>query len=163
MLVAAMAAGFGWHAIRASVKADKPEAARTFPGLEALLGHSPETVRGVDMAQLNLWCAQGLPGAEGVDVEAAVTLLGNMVGRARTETERHIYRFKANPAEFENSEGFFRMIMLGVVLAEDFGINYAPGKIGTAADAWTGDGFFSDASQVFLHGLLGPKREGTCS
>ena len=163
MLAAAMAAAFSWHASRASVKADEPEAARTVPGFDALLGRSPETVRGMDVAQLNLWSAEGLPGAEGVDVEASMTLLGNMAGRARTETERHIYRFKANPAEFENSEGFFRMIMLGVVLGEDFQVKYAAGKIGTAADAWTGDGFFSDASRGFLHGLSGPRREGTCS
>ena len=96
-------------------------------------------------------------------MDTSLAVLREMAARVRSETERHRYRFKANPAEFEGSEGFYRMIMLGEVLAEDFKIKYAPTKIATAADAWTGDGFFGDASQVFLHGLLGPKREGTCS
>ena len=47
------------------------------------------------------------------------------------------------------------MLMLAVVLAEDFGVRYAPSKIGTAADARMGDGFFADAQDVFLQGLLG--------
>ena len=47
------------------------------------------------------------------------------------------------------------MLMLAVVLAEDYGVRYVPSKIGTAADARMGDGFFADAQDVFLQGLLG--------
>jgi len=67
------------------------------------------------------------------------------------------------PVEFENSAGLFKMIMMGVVLAEDFKIQYSPAKRGTAAEARLGDGFFADSSEVFLHGLLGSQHEGTCS
>jgi hypothetical protein len=75
----------------------------------------------------------------------------------------HRYRFERNPAEFENSYGYFRMLMLCVVLAEDYGVHYAAqrraGPEATRAD----DGFFADSSLVFLHGLLGPGHHGTCS
>jgi hypothetical protein len=65
------------------------------------------------------------------------------------------------------------MVMLAVVLAEDFRVRYAPNKIGTAAEARMGDGFFADARDVFLLGLVTPPinsqpptlnfRTGTCS
>ena len=77
-----------------------------------------------------------------------------MATRVQSETERHFYRFRRNPAEFENSEGFFRMVMLAVVLAEDFGVRYAPNKIGTPRRPDSDDGFFADARYVFLQGLL---------
>ena len=104
---------------------------------------------------MNLLCAQGLPGADGFGLDAGLVKLDEMAARVRSETERHLYRFQKNPGEFEGSEGFFRMLMLAVVLAEDFGVRYAPSKIGTAADARLGDGFFADAQDVFLQGLLG--------
>jgi len=112
---------------------------------------------------MNLLCAQGLPGAEGFDLEVSLAELDKMAARVRSETERQLYRFQKHPAEFEYSEAFFRMLMLAVVLAEDFGVRYAPARIGTAADARAGDGFFADAQDVFLLGLTGPRRQGTCS
>jgi hypothetical protein len=111
---------------------------------------------------MNLLSAQGLPGAEGLDVDRCLVALDEMATRVRSETERHYYRFQRNLAEFENSEGFFRMLMLAVVLAEDFQVKYVPNKIKSAAKAHLGDGFFANAEDVFLHGLTGPKHQGTC-
>ncbi|MCX6925481.1 MAG: hypothetical protein NT154_20075 [Verrucomicrobia bacterium] len=122
---------------------------------------------------MNLLCAEGLPGADGLDLSACLAQLDEMATRVRNETERHLYRFQKNPAEYDNSEGFFRMVMLAVVLGEDFGVRYAPGRMGTAAEARADDGFFADARYVFLHGLLQASlssqpstlnfRLGTCS
>src|SRR5205085_7410862 len=81
----------------------------------------------------------------------------------RSETERHFYRFRANPAEFENSEGYFRMLMMAVVLYEDFGVRYNPARISAPAPSEDDDHFFFDSRDVFLHGLLGSTRSGTCS
>jgi hypothetical protein len=131
--------------------------------LSSLLTLSPNQLNQVDIAVMNLLCAQGLPGSEGLDLTKSLEVLDGMAARVRAETERHRYRFLRNPAEFENSEGFFRMIMLAVVLAEDFQVRYAPNKTGTVAEAGLGDGFFADAGDVFLHGLTGAKRQGTCS
>lgn len=135
----------------------------TVSNLYALLTLPVAKLEHVDIARMNLLCAQGLPGAEDLDVDGNLAVLSEMAERVRSETERHEYRFHQNPAEFENSEGFFKMLMLAVVLREDFRVEYAPGKIGTAADAWTGDGFFADTHDVFLHGLTGSKHQGTCS
>lgn len=131
--------------------------------LVTLMGASSEALKALDIVRMNLVCAEGLPGSETLDVNRSMAKLDEMAARVRTETERHYYRFQRNPAEFENSEGYFRMILLAVVLAEDFRVQYNPKKIGNAADAWLGDGFFADSRDVFLHGLTGPKSRGTCS
>jgi regulator of sirC expression with transglutaminase-like and TPR domain len=74
-----------------------------------------------------------------------------------------MYRFRNNPAEFERSEGFFRMLIMAVVLAEDYHIHYDPEKITAPGSTSEKDGFFRDPTVVFLPGLLGPERKGTCS
>src|SRR5436190_6820345 len=83
--------------------------------------------------------------------------------RVRSETDRHLYRFRNHPEDFKRSEGYFRMLMLTVVLAEDFHIQYDPARTTTPETASATDGFFSDPEAVFLDGLLGPTRFGTCS
>lgn len=116
-----------------------------------------------EIALLNLACADGLPGTQDLDIGQCLRTLEEMASHVREETARHHYRYRQNPAEFENSEGFFRMLMLAVVLAEDFKITYDPARKAGAMAGSEHDGFFADASSVFLHGLLGPKRQGTCS
>jgi len=146
------------------VEADRQSARESgLSKFEELIALAVAELGSVDIAQINLLCAQGLPGSEDLDISRCVAIRDAMAARVRTETERHYYRFQRNPSEFENSEGFFRMIMLGVVLAEDFGVKFNPGKRVTAEESRIGDGFFKDARDVFLHGLLGPKRQGTCS
>jgi len=117
----------------------------------------------VDIGRMNLLCAQGLPGNDNLDVNRYLATLQEMADRVRSETDHYHYRFEQNPANFENSESFYKMVILAVVLAEDFQVKYAPSKMVTVADARADDGFFRDADNVFLLGLLGAKREGTCS
>src|SRR6185436_20308854 len=80
------------------------------------LRHSPPVIRkgksGVlmnDVAAANLLCGEGLPSGENMDVRTALEIMTAWTERVRAETERHFYRFRANPTEFENSEGYFRM------------------------------------------------------
>jgi hypothetical protein len=117
----------------------------------------------VEIARMNLLCGQGLPGAEGCDIQACLVTLEDIVKRVRSETERHQYRFRQNQGAFEHSEGFFRMLMLTVVLEEDCGVRYNPDRIGLTGNATGHDEFFADSRDVFLHGLLGARRLGTCS
>jgi len=133
------------------------------PTVDSVVKLSVNSLQKLDIAQVNLCCAQGLPGTTNLNIQECLAAVDQMVERVRTETERHAYRFRQAPAEFENSAGYFKMIMMGVVLAEDFKVQYAPAKRGTAAEARIGDGFFAEGSEVFLHGLLGSKHEGTCS
>ena len=142
------------------LQAKAPEDVQALPQLLSL---PPETQGQASIARMNLLCAQGLSATNGPDVPTCLAALDTWAQRVRSETERHLYRFKQNPADFENSQGFFRMLMLAVVLAEDFGVHYDPQKRVDPTSARMEDGFFADPKDVFIHGLLGPEQRGTCS
>ena len=129
----------------------------------ALLAARPDSLQGADVATINLLCAQDLPGTPEVKQKEFLKRLDAWAARVRAETERHRNRFNRNPAEFEHSDGFFKMLMMAVVLAEDCGVHYVPNRQIDPASAADGDGFFANPSDVFLHGVLGSKRGGTCS
>lgn len=122
-----------------------------------------EQLARMDVAQLNMLCAEGLPGCEQVGISNTLSLLDNWAARVKSETTRHAYRFERSPAEFENSRGFYKLLMLGVVLAEDYRVHYRTDRQVSPNLATMNDGFFADARDVFLPGLLGESRAGTCS
>jgi hypothetical protein len=117
----------------------------------------------LNIVEMNLACAQGLCGSPVAEPGRAQRVVAAWAERVRSETDRHLYRFQQTPADYEHSEGYFRMLMLTVVLAEDFKVHYREDKRAAPGSARSGDGFFSDPKAVFLTGLLGPQREGTCS
>lgn len=132
--------------------------------LDALTALPPHSLGVLPVTRLNALCAQGLGiGPVKPDSEECQRTLRTWVGRVRSETDRHLYRFRQKPAEYEHSEGFFRMLMLSVVLAEDFNVHYDPQRKDSPAQTRPEDTFFGDPEAVFIHGLLGPDRRGTCS
>ncbi len=138
------------------------EVVRSVPRFIELTNMSPAEVTSLDVACVNLACAEGLPGSEGLDAGACLRTLDDWAAKVNTETERHLYRFRNSPAEYENSEAYFRMLMMAVVVYEDLGVRYNPARIsspGAAADL----SFFADSRDLFLHGLCGPGHQGTCS
>jgi hypothetical protein len=123
----------------------------------SLLDLAPLQIDRLDIALLNVLSAEGLPGAEDLNPQECIAALDRWTHRVRSETERHLYRFRANPGEFESSEGYFRMLMMAVVVYEDFGVRYNPDRITTPGTLDPNDHFFADSRDVFLHGLLGGK------
>ena len=109
--------------------------------LSNLLASSSEQLSRINIERVNLICAERLPGTDDSNTENNLIAMDRLVTRVKSETDRHFYRFKQNPVEFENSEGFFRMVMIAVVLAEDFHVQYDPNRIGAASNARAGDGF----------------------
>jgi len=103
---------------------------------------------------MNLLCAQDLPGAEGLDCHECLATLDRWARRIESETDKHFYRYKSNPAEFDKSEAYFRMLMMSVVLYEDFGVRYNPERMSTPGTVDRNDHFFADSRDVFLHGML---------
>jgi hypothetical protein len=128
-----------------------------------LLRLPPATLSNLSICELNLLCATGLSAGNEPDIKQCLSTIDSWAQHVRSETERHLYRYERNPAEFENSAGYFRMLLLAVVLAEDYGVHYDPQRMGGAETARMDDRFFADPGKVFLHGLLGPERVGTCS
>lgn len=116
-----------------------------------------------DIALVNVLCAEGLRGAEELDIPACLALLDRMARRVALETARHRYRFEHHPAEFASSEAYFKMFILIVVLQEDFGVHYNPARISPPDKAEPDDVFSADPSDILITGLLGPRRSGTVS
>jgi hypothetical protein len=135
----------------------------TYPTLAELLSRPLASLSNFSICELNLPCASGLSAGNEPDAKQCLTTIDSWAQHVRSETERHLYRYERNPAEFENSSGYFRMLMLAVVLAEDYGVHYDPQKMSGPETGRMDDGFFRDPRKVFLHGLLGPVRIGTCS
>jgi hypothetical protein len=117
----------------------------------------------LSICELNLLCAGGLSPGNEPDIKQCLASIDSWAQRVRSETERHLYRYERNPVEFENSPGYFRMLMVAVVLAEDYRVHYDPERMAGPEGARLDDGFFADPRKVFLSGLLGPERVGTCS
>lgn len=108
-----------------------------------------------DIAAVNLACATGLPGAEGLDVGHCLAMLDAWAGHVGRETARCAGQFQRDPPAFENSRAYFRVLVLATVLQEDCGVRYDPTLVER-------DDFFGDAGNLFLHGVL-RGRGGTCS
>jgi len=122
--------------------------------LPALLAVDAPKLNKLDIAVVNALCAYGLPGTSQVNSKAITHALDEWSKRVASETARHLHKFREHPAEFNNSEGYFRVLALVTVLQQDFHVRYNPERI-LSPD-------FSDPRDLFLHGVLGDRRQGTC-
>lgn len=140
----------GGHAGR-GVERVLPDSASTF---NSVLIMGDADLRRADIATLNLLCTSGLPGSDKETLKDTIARLDAWTKRVASETDHYLYKFRQNPAEFENSEAYFRVLTLVTVLQQDFGVCYNPERIQSPD--------FSDARDLFLNGLLTGKRQGTC-
>jgi hypothetical protein len=147
-----------------------PEEFQQPKSLVELLALETNQLEKVDLARINLLCAEGLRGSENLDIQQCLETLDAWARYIDRETKRNNHHFVERPKEFNNSLAYYRMGMLGTVLAEDLRIRYSP-KLEqqqrirppdsqTVAD-W--NAFFTDSRDIFLHGLLSGRRSGTCS
>ncbi len=133
----------------------KPDKSAVTPKtLDELLALTPEQLAKVDIARANLLCAEGLPGAEKIDIEHALDQLDHWARRVRFETDRHLYRLTSNPELYHNSETFFRVQMLAQVLQEDCGVHYNMDRVR--------DIDFGRSQDLFIHGMIDSDNGGTC-
>src|SRR5262249_15057556 len=109
----------------------------------------------LDVAEVNLACAAGLPGAP-TEAEAreCIDRLDHYARCARLYTDRHLPDFRANPSLWGGSEALFRVLRLVALLRDLYGVRYHPARIP--------DGAPFGAADTFIHGaLLG--EGGTCA
>jgi hypothetical protein len=139
------------------------------PGLT--LGHllelPPDELAKVDIAEMNLLCAKGLPGVPDFDIAGSLAILDQWSDHVDSETRRNWHRFKDNPEDYHNSEAEFRMGMLITVLQQDYGVQYDPDLIPFAKPNQHGPeidrAFLTNPGNVFLVELLNGHRAGSCA
>jgi hypothetical protein len=131
--------------------------------LSELLALKAEELEGTDIALMSLLCAQDLPGAENMNVSRCLATLDQWAQHVKRETDRNYYRFRDDSAYYYRSEAFYKMLLLAVVVYEDFGIRYSPRWIAPPSEVRGNDHFFADSREIFIHGMIGAQRVGTCS
>ena len=136
--------------------APSPTPARTPPPTTfAELAAWPHDKLGeLDIALVNLLCAEGLPGFEGLDVAKVLKTLDLWALAVKGETERLQPKFKATPAYYDNSEVCFRMVVLCLVLQNDLGVHYNTERVSNPD--------FSNSKDQFIHGMVNSSNGGTC-
>jgi hypothetical protein len=117
----------------------------------------------VDVDEMNLLCAQGLPGAEGLDVAQCLRTVDEWAGLTRRMTDERIGIFRQNPEQFKNSENWWRVGALVGVLNRVIGTSYNPALKNAGALGMFDTTSFQNARDIFIHGLLTGNRQGTCS
>lgn len=115
---------------------------------------TPGQRRTADVAEMNLACAEGLPGAEMQDAQLCLKRLDEDAAYVRQMTQRHLPDFRKDPSKFENSESRFRVWMLVRSLQKHRGVRYHP-------DRKSDDAVFETADS-FLFGIL-QGGGGTCA
>jgi hypothetical protein len=108
----------------------------------------------VDPIEINLACAEGLPGAEGISRPELCGIVDNWAERVARETARHRICFERDPGNYENSFAYFRMLLLITVLQRDIGVRYNPALIDCT------DWPDHDSRVYFVHGVL--EGSGAC-
>ncbi|HEX3359209.1 MAG TPA: transglutaminase family protein [Tepidisphaeraceae bacterium] len=122
----------------------------------ALLDHSPagDSAR-YQLAEMNLMSAIGLPGTEEMDIGAMLGTLDAWANQVALTTRKSIGAYHVNRAKF-GSLAEFRIAVMIHVLCDEIGIRYNPARLADPEN-------FDDPADSFIHGLLGPKRTGTCA
>ncbi len=119
--------------------------------LNELLALPDDELEQLDLAVMNLVCAEGLPGAEGLDIDATLATLDEWARHVQVETDRHLYKYHADPAAWDHSEARWRMGMLVTALQMDCGVHY---NMARARDV-----DFTKSQDLFIHGMVEPGME----
>ena len=124
--------------------------------LDQLVKLTPEELQKVDIAEMNLLCASGLPGAEDLNITKILLSLDGFASSVRYQTNRHLYRVNdpKYAEHYKHSENVLRAEFLVQVLQEDCGVHYNLQRVR--------DLDFTNSKDLFIHGLTG-SNGGTCS
>ena len=116
VLIAAVATGYFTFFRDKPVKSSQPYSypplryTQKVKSLDDLLKMTPEQLADVDIAEMNLLCAVGLPGAEKLDIDQALATLDQWAKKVAFETDRHLYRV-TDPRyadHYRHSEAYLR-------------------------------------------------------
>jgi hypothetical protein len=123
--------------------------------LYQLLALSPEELKNVDIGLMNLLCAEGLPGAENLNIDEYLAKLDYWAERVRKDTELRIQNFYKNPVKYDNSINFFKIVNLILMIKLDMGVHYNLENMARVD--------YSDSREIFIHGPLGGGNHGSCT
>lgn len=133
-----------------------PGAPNPFPVscLSDLLALSAENLAAVDIAVMNMLCAEGLPGAEDLNIPQCLDTLDGWTRIIKRYTRDCSDYYQRDPEQYHHHKGFAKLASMAIFLKRAIGIRYQPTAIGNFD--------FIDSRDDMLHGLL-TRKLGTCS
>jgi hypothetical protein len=117
-------------------------------------GLSDDALSRLDIAEVNLAAAAGLPGAEDLSIPALLAQLDGWSTLVRDRTARALPGWPHGP-DADLSEGQFRMLALVTVVQRELGVRYYMPFTEGEYDA-------RDSRNLFIHGILSGQG-GTCA
>ena len=148
------------HTLPAIAKTDGP----LHPTLDELANLPPEKLDQIDIAEMNLLCAQELPGSEKLNVADSLVLLDGWAKRIAETTKVNEHWFQERPAYYDNSHAVYKMVQLVLTLQHDLHVRYNPKFMELPGQRKEPDSvFLATSKNVFLNGLLDYDRMGTCA
>jgi tetratricopeptide (TPR) repeat protein len=128
-----------------------------------LTGYSESELQLVDIAWMNLVCAEGLLGAETLDIDEVLTLFDQWSDTVLQNEKKYTAQYYQNPDRYDNSLAKFKAVNLGLTLKQDLGCGYNLSLIQSGAmDDVKSTRFFKDSRDLFLHGFTSNRR-GSCA
>lgn len=122
-----------------------------------------EELEQFDIARMNLLCAQGLPGAESLNVEQCLKTLDQWALIAQDTEQKYLYQFFQKPAKYDHSIAKFKAVNLALTLKNDLGCGYNQRLVDSGAMTdLRSTRFFRDSRDLFIHGFT-EQKAGSCS
>lgn len=131
--------------------------------LKELLALSDKDLGRVDVARMNLLCAEGLPNAGSNDVGRSLARLDAWAEAARKAERKYLPNFYRAPSKYDNSLAKFKAVTLALTVKEDLKCGYNMELVRSGAMKDMGSTrFFRDSRDLFIHGFL-ERGTGTCA
>jgi len=138
----------------------KPSLPKTYVELTVL---SSGKIASVDIALMNLLCAEGLPGAENLNVDECLSALDQWAELVKQNEDTYSSQFFRNQGRYDNSYAKFQVVNLGLTLKDDLKCGYNQELVRSGAmEDLQSTRFFQNSRDLFLHGFV-ETRVGSCS
>ncbi len=121
------------------------------PTLRRLREPSDVECAGLSLEHVDLACAVGLPGSEGLDILACLAWVDRAADWVRDHTSQAFDEFLSDPGSYDHSESIFRVVAIDSVLRRGLGVRYNRDRIGD-----------TDSRDDFIHDII-EGRGGTCA
>lgn len=149
-----VSATFGAHL------ACRPHLPQTYAELKLL---PAERLRHIDIALMNLLCAEDLPDAENLDIAECLAVLNRWAEVVKQSEQKYSVQFFQNRQKYDNSYAIYKAVNLGLTLKEDLNCRYNEKLVLSGAmEDIHNTRFFRNSSDLFLHGFVA-KQTGSCS
>lgn len=144
-------------------KTTKPTEPKYPQSYAKLLAIPDAELEQLDIAVVNLLCAQGLNGSENLNIDASIKILDEWAKLVKQAEKKYSAGFFQNRQKYNDSYAMFQAVNLGLTLKEDLKCRYNQELVESGAmEDIQSTRFFKDSRDIFIHGFTG-KQTGSCS